>query len=162
MWVSPRLGSWVVKASNFNTGTKPKYPTRTRIILNFSIFLSNFNTGAPPSIRQGLGYPEFFLPHSVGGCTINEKKHELRTYNRSTVGIIQTPPPVSSQHYSIIISMPPSCIHRNGKTNQFQFRAHHPSSNSPTNHMQRLLGNIKYKHRMPFKIWHPPDTIKSS
>ena len=66
MWVSPRVGSWVVKASNFNTGTKPKYPTRTRIILNFSIFLSNFNTGGFPSIRQGLLYPEFFLPHSVG------------------------------------------------------------------------------------------------
>ena len=31
------------------------------------IFLSNFNTGAPPSIRQGLGYPEFCLPHSVCG-----------------------------------------------------------------------------------------------
>ena len=66
MWVSPRVGLWVVKASNFNTGATPKYPTGTRIILNFSIFLSNFNTGDPPSIRQGLGYPEFFLPHSVG------------------------------------------------------------------------------------------------
>ena len=37
---NPHVGSWVFKASNFNTGTKPKYPTWTRIILNFSIFLS--------------------------------------------------------------------------------------------------------------------------
>ena len=64
----PMRGLWVVKASNFNTGTKPKYLTRTRIILNFSIFLiKNFNTGAPPSIQQGLGYPEFSLPNYVGG-----------------------------------------------------------------------------------------------
>ena len=56
-----RVDAWVVKASKINTGTKPKYPTKTRIILNFSILL-----GALPSIRQGLGYPEFFLPHSVG------------------------------------------------------------------------------------------------
>ena len=51
----PHVGCGVVKASKFNTGPIPKYPTVTSIILNFSIFLSNFNTGDPPSIQKGLG-----------------------------------------------------------------------------------------------------------
>ena len=80
MWVSPHVGCGVVKASKFNTGPIPKYPTVTSIILNFSILLSNFNTGAPPSIRQGLGYPEFFLPHSVGGPIAHITDEPIQTF----------------------------------------------------------------------------------